>query len=119
VAAVPAVVNSAPASGAAPAPGDSTPPPPDNAAHLQLVVPANAEVYFDGEKTTQAGPVREFVSPPLEAGRVYSYRVRVRYFDAGGKAIDDQRSLHVRANDWFRIDFNQPAPPEQAPPPAP
>jgi uncharacterized protein (TIGR03000 family) len=119
VATVPVVVNNVPSAVPPATPGDSTPPPPDNAAHLQLIVPANAEVYFDGEKTTQTGPVREFVSPPLISGKMFTYRVRVRYFDGSGKPVDDQRALNVRANDWFRIDFNQPAPPEQAPPPVP
>ena len=44
---------------------------------------------------------------------MFTYRVRVRYFNAAGKAIDDARLIHVRANDWFRIDFNQPAPPDE------
>jgi uncharacterized protein (TIGR03000 family) len=116
VASVPMMVNAAPPTPPptnTPSPPADTPPPPDNAAHLQLIVPTNAEVFFDGEKTTQTGPTREFVSPPLEVGKVYNYRVRVRYFNAAGKAIDDARLIHVRANDWFRIDFTQPAPPEQ------
>jgi uncharacterized protein (TIGR03000 family) len=101
------------------APAGQTPPPPDNAAHLQFVVPANAEVLFDGEKTTQAGPTREFVSPPLTSGKVFNYTITVRYTNAEGKPVNDKRVIYVRANDWFRIDFTRPAPPEQAPPPRP
>lgn len=89
-----------------------TPPPPDNAAHLQLVVPSNAEVRIDGYKTNQTGTVREFFSPPLTAGTNYTYSISVRYTDAAGKAIDDARTIYVRANDWFRIDFTKPPPPE-------
>ena len=29
---------------------------------------------------------------------------------AGDKMVDDTRDIHVRANDWFRIDFTRPAP---------
>jgi uncharacterized protein (TIGR03000 family) len=112
------VVNPPAAPPAAPgAPPAQTQPPPDNAAHLQLVVPANAEVLFDGEKTTQAGPTREFVSPPLTSGKVFNYTITVRYTDAEGKPVNDKRVIYVRANDWFRIDFTRPAPPEQAPVP--
>lgn len=114
---VPMMVNAAPPTpppAVSQQPPAGTPPPPDNAAHLQLIVPTNAEVLFDGEKTTQIGPTREFVSPPLESGKVYDYRIRVRYFNAAGKTIDDARLIHVRANDWSRIDFTQPAPPEQS-----
>jgi uncharacterized protein (TIGR03000 family) len=98
-------------------PVGQTQPPPDNAAHLQLAVPENAEVLFGGDKTTQTGPVREFVSPPLPSGKVFDYTIVVRYTDANGKAVTDRRVIHVRANDWFRIDFTRPAPPEPLPAP--
>lgn len=94
-----------------------TPPPPDNAAHLQLVVPDNAEVLFDGGKTTQTGTTREFLSPQLPPGKLFDYTITVRYNDANGKAVTDKRVIHVRANDWFRIDFTRPAPPEPLPAP--
>jgi len=98
-------------------PGNQTPPPPDNAAHLQLVVPQNAEVLFNGDTTTQTGPTREFVSPPLTPNKLYDYTIVVRYPGADGKTVTDRRVIHVRANDWFRIDFTQPAPPEPLPAP--
>jgi uncharacterized protein (TIGR03000 family) len=108
--------------GAAPAPAQTqeppqAPPAADNAAHLQLVVPENAEVLFDGGKTTQTGPIREFISPKLPDGKVYDYTIVVRYSDAGGKPVTDRRVIHVRANDWFKIDFTRPAPPEPLPVP--
>lgn len=94
-----------------------TPPPPDNAAHLQLVVPENAEVLFDGGRTTQTGTTREFISPQLPAGKLFDYTITVRYNDASGKEVTDKRVIHVRANDWFRVDFTRPAPPEPIPAP--
>jgi uncharacterized protein (TIGR03000 family) len=117
----PVVVNPSPAAPAAGALTGETPPPPlapppDDAAHLQLVVPENAEVLFDGGKTDKTGPVREFVSPKLTPGKLFNYTITVRYTDAGGQPITDKRIIEVRANDWFRIDFTRPAPPE---PPAP
>jgi uncharacterized protein (TIGR03000 family) len=102
---------------AAPSPAQA--PPPDNAAHLQLAVPENAEVFVDGEKTNQTGSVREFVSPPLDRGSSYNYRISVRYTGANGKPVNDTRTIHVRANDWFRIDFTRPAPPDPLPQPFP
>lgn len=100
-------------------PPAQTPPPPDNAAHLQLVVPENAEVLFGGETTKQTGSIREFVSPPIASGKVFTYTIAVRYMNAAGKPIDDRRLIYVRANDWFRIDFTRPAPPERSPAPLP
>src|SRR6185437_10589474 len=83
-------------------PAGQTPPPPDNAAHLQLIVSENAEVQFDGSKTTQVGPAREFVSPPLNAGQVFTYKITVRGTDPSGRPIDDTRNIRVHANDWVR-----------------
>ncbi len=105
------------ANGTAPSPAQQ--PPPDNAAHLQLAVPQNAVVIIDGEKTNQTGSVREFVSPPLDRAGSYNYRISVRYTDANGKPVNDTRTIHVRANDWFRIDFTRPAPPDPLPQPSP
>jgi len=114
VAGAPGAIAGTPASaaGTPEPPLAQTPPRPDNAAHLQLLVPTNAEVLFDGGKTTQTGAIREFVSPPLTSGKVFDYAITVRYFNADGKGITDRRLIHVRANDWFRLDFTHPAPPE-------
>ena len=87
-------------------------PPPDDAAHLQLLVPENAQVLVDGAPTTQTGTAREFVSPPLGADTRYVYKVTVRYTNAQGKPVEDTRDIRFQANDWFRIDFTRPAPPQ-------
>jgi len=109
--------------GAAPAPATAEQqqqPPPDDAAHLQLLVPEGSEVWINGTRTTRAGTTREFVSPPLVPGKVYTFRITVRHPDASGKLVDDRRDFRIRANDWFSIDFTRPAPPERpAPAPAP
>ena len=118
----PAVVQGAAPSG--PAVASQPPaekPAPDNAGHLQLIVPEGAEVYVDNQKLTQTGPTREVVSPPVKAGARYTYRISVRYTDAKGKQVEDVRDIHFQANDWFAIDFTRPAPPPAAtaPPPMP
>jgi uncharacterized protein (TIGR03000 family) len=110
--------------GAQPAP-QQTPqrPPPDNAGHLQLFLPENAEVFIDGKKISQTGTTREIVTPTLSPNTRYTYKVSVRYTDAQGKAVNDTRDIHFQANDWFSIDFTRPAPPmappQQAPPQQP
>jgi uncharacterized protein (TIGR03000 family) len=93
-------------------------PAPDDLAHLQLMVPENAEVLLDGTKTTQAGTTREFVTPSLKPGSQYSYKITVRYTDATGKTVEDARDIRFQANDWFSIDFTRP-PPTPAPLPKP
>jgi uncharacterized protein (TIGR03000 family) len=116
VAGAPVDVNTATPTTAAPQTAPQNPPPPDNAAHLQLRVPENAEVFLDGAATTQTGAVREFVSPPLTPGKRYTYVITVRSTDATGKVVNDRRPIHVRANDWFSIDFTRPPPAEALPP---
>jgi uncharacterized protein (TIGR03000 family) len=94
-------------------------PAPDNLAHLQLTVPANAEVLIDGTTTTQTGTTREFVTPTLTQGSKYSYKFTVRYSDANGKIVEDSRDIRFQANDWFAIDFTRPAPTAPTPAPVP
>jgi uncharacterized protein (TIGR03000 family) len=74
-------------------------PPADNAAHLQLTVPENAAVLFDGTETTQTGSVRDFATGALTPGSRYSYKITVRYTNAEGKVMEDARDIRFQAND--------------------
>ncbi|HZV04007.1 MAG TPA: TIGR03000 domain-containing protein [Gemmataceae bacterium] len=95
--------------GNAPSP-TTNPAPTPNTARLQLLVPENAEVLVEGNKTAATGTVRHFVSPPLDPGKNMLYAVTVRYKDADGKPIEETHSVRVRANDDLRIDCTpQPA----------
>ena len=77
---------------------------PGQAVHFAVMVPADAEVWFDGAKTTQTGPDREFVSPALRPGHSYSYDVRARWRD-GGRAVDRTRRVTFYAGDQLELDF--------------
>jgi uncharacterized protein (TIGR03000 family) len=77
---------------------------PGQAAHFTVTVPADAEVWFDGARTAQAGINREFVSAPLDPGHPYSYRVRVRWSD-GGREVDRTRRVTFSAGDHVNLDF--------------
>ncbi|HWG45177.1 MAG TPA: hypothetical protein VN688_20605 [Gemmataceae bacterium] len=90
--------------------------PTDNAAHLQIVVPKNAEVIFDGRKDEQTGPIRKFVVPSLTPGKGVTHKIEVRYTDARGKPIDDKRSIRLYANDQLRINFTRQKPEQLVPP---
>jgi uncharacterized protein (TIGR03000 family) len=70
---------------------------------IRMMVPANAEVWFDGVKTTQTGSLRQFVSPALVGGKAYSYRVRI--VAGGEQSMDVTQPLAVRAGDRLTIDF--------------
>jgi uncharacterized protein (TIGR03000 family) len=79
----------------------------DNTVHISVIVPANAEVWFDQERTSQTGFVREFESPSVSPGRFYSYDIRARW-PVGGRNVESVRHITVRAGDRTTVDFSRP-----------
>jgi uncharacterized protein (TIGR03000 family) len=71
---------------------------------IRLLVPGDARVEFDGEKTTLTGTEREYVTPPVPAGRDYGYDLRVT---AGGKSVGRRITVRPGAVNAFdlRADF--------------
>ncbi len=98
-------------------PPAAEPPPPDGAAAVGVIVPADAEVWFNGDPTKQKGEHREFVTPTLPVGRAYQYEVRARW-KPDGKLVDQTRTVIVHANERIDVDFTR-AEPIGAPIPAP
>ena len=78
----------------------------DNMAHLLVLVPKNAELWFNGTKTKQTGAEREFVSPALTPGKRYSYELKAQWTE-NGKTVEQTRTVHVQTNTWQRIDFTK------------
>jgi uncharacterized protein (TIGR03000 family) len=74
---------------------------------IRVRVPAGAEIWFDGAKTTVTGTSRLFHTPPLDPGRVYSYEVRVRWADGDG-TVEQTRRLTFRVGDRVDLDFTSP-----------
>ena len=79
----------------------------DGTAHVSVQVPADADLWIQGVKTAQTGAAREFVSPPLAAGKRCVYQVRARW-TAGGRPVDQTREVSVRANARTMVDFTRP-----------
>jgi uncharacterized protein (TIGR03000 family) len=75
-----------------------------NSATMNVRVPADAEIWFEGSKTGQSGTTRTFVSPPLESGRGFTYEVRAHWTE-NGKEVDQTRQVHVRAGEKVDVDF--------------
>jgi uncharacterized protein (TIGR03000 family) len=75
-----------------------------NVAMLDVRVPADAQVWIDGSKTTQTGTERRFESPTLTPGKTYSYDVRARWMGDEGEVT---RTKHVtfHAGDRVSVDF--------------
>jgi uncharacterized protein (TIGR03000 family) len=72
-------------------------------------VPADADVWFNGEPTSKKGEVRKFTSPPLTPGSDYRYDIRACWTDAGGVA-DQTCTVVVRTNQRTEVDFTRPDP---------
>jgi uncharacterized protein (TIGR03000 family) len=79
-----------------------------NAARVRVRVPPGTTVWFDGDRTSQTGTERNFVSPPLEPGRGYTYEVRARWME-GNRPMEDTRQVRVRAGETTTVDFLSPA----------
>jgi uncharacterized protein (TIGR02246 family) len=77
---------------------------------IMVIVPPDAQVFFDGAPTTQLGSERRFVSPLLEVGTRYSYDIRARWRE-NGKPVQQTRRVSVRGRDAVRVDFLNPTPP--------
>jgi uncharacterized protein (TIGR03000 family) len=73
-------------------------------AEITIIVAADAEIFFDGEPTTQKGTERCYVTPPLVVGKKYSYEVLARWQE-GGKAVKQTRTVQVAAASKLVITF--------------
>ncbi len=91
----------------------------DEPARVEITVlaPADAEIFFDGEPTTQKGAERHFVCSSLPVGKTYHYEVLARWKE-GGKTVEQKRRVGVTAGAEVRVDFLTPtANKEETPPP--
>jgi uncharacterized protein (TIGR03000 family) len=75
----------------------------NRAVWLNVSVPANAEIWFDGAKTAQRGAFRQFITPPLAPGQDYAYDVKVRWPEDGREVT---RRLTVHAGDVVNLVFD-------------
>jgi uncharacterized protein (TIGR03000 family) len=82
---------------------------PDNRAYLRLRVPANAQVFFGGQPTSQSGVLRTFYSPPLVPGLQYRYEIRAQWTE-NGQEISQTRQVPVTANSNQYISFSRVSP---------
>ncbi len=73
---------------------------------IDVRVPPDAQVTFDGDTTSQTGPNRLFSSPPLDRGQAYHYTVTAR-FTQNGRPVEQTRRVEVRAGQRTTVDFTQ------------
>jgi uncharacterized protein (TIGR03000 family) len=68
-------------------------------------VPSDAIVWFNGFKTDQTGPRREFASAGLAPGRTYTFDIRARWTGQDGKIVDVDRRISVQGGERRTVDF--------------
>jgi len=73
-------------------------------AHVTVSVPADAEIWFDGSKTTSTGSVREYQSPALTPGNRYAYEVRARWYE-NGQEVTQTQQVQVTAGSHVNVQF--------------
>lgn len=78
-----------------------------NAVLVNVKVPPQAEILFGGEKTSQRGSFRQFVTPSLTPGREYAYEIQARWKE-GDREVDRTRKITVHAGDRLTVDFTKP-----------
>jgi len=73
-------------------------------ATVRVVVPANAEVWLDREKTNQTGMERAFVLPPLAPGKLHVVNVRASWV-ANGQVVEQFRVVGIKAGETAKVNF--------------
>jgi uncharacterized protein (TIGR03000 family) len=71
---------------------------------LTVRVPEAAELWIEDVKTQQTGPVRSFVSPPLDAGQQYKFTIRTRWPE-GTQVAEQVQQILVSAGQAFDVTF--------------
>ena len=57
--------------------------------HVRL--PGDADLWFGGDKTSQTGSTREFVTPELKQDKDYIYTLKARWTDQDGEPVERTR----------------------------
>lgn len=74
---------------------------------LDVRVPNSAEVWVNGDATTQTGARREFMTNDLTPGKTYTYSIKARW-NENGKPIEREKKVRVHGGEQKVVDFNVP-----------
>jgi uncharacterized protein (TIGR03000 family) len=77
---------------------------PQKSALIKVHVPPGAELWFGGDKTTQTGEFREFVTPDLKQNQDYFYTVKARWMQ-NGEQTEKTRRVRVHPGSQVTVDF--------------
>jgi uncharacterized protein (TIGR03000 family) len=78
-----------------------------NSGMVEVRLPsADAQVWFNGNKTNQTGTVRRYSTPPLTAGQSHTYEVRATWM-ANGQPVTQTREINVQPGQPTVVNFTQ------------
>jgi uncharacterized protein (TIGR03000 family) len=80
----------------------------DNAVLIAVRVPDSAVIWFDGDKRTETGSLREFVTPPLHPGQRYTYEIKAQWVENGQEVLQT-RKVDIYAGDRLMVNLLAPA----------
>jgi uncharacterized protein (TIGR03000 family) len=75
---------------------------------IRVKVPDNATVWFENQKMNQAGSLRIYQSPGLDARKIYYYKIKVSWPTGGGTLAKDfvtEQEVTVRGGETTSVDF--------------
>ena len=75
--------------------------------YVTVHVPADADVWFNGTKTQQKGPTRQFMTPPVRSGYNYRYEVRAVWM-SDGQPVTQTRTIVVQPGENVDVRFVSP-----------
>ncbi len=81
---------------------------------VKITVPADAVLEIDGEKKTQTGTDRSFITPDLEKGKKYNYQLKAT-FKKEGKPVTVEKTISVEPGKDTEIDLTKADEPKAAP----
>nr|MCS5616688.1 TIGR03000 domain-containing protein [Pirellulales bacterium] len=102
------VIGVPPAIPATPAADDSTSVPADGGL-LLVSVPADAEIFVNGAKTSSTGTLRRFLSRGLAEGKAYEFVVRMA-IERDGQTEESTKVVTLSAGERSRVSFETEAP---------
>jgi uncharacterized protein (TIGR03000 family) len=81
---------------------------PLDAAVIRMYVPEpNAQVWFNGVKSSSLGTTRYYVTPELPQGKPYHYEIKASW-ERDGKLVTEERAVTVRNGKTTVVDFDKP-----------
>lgn len=82
--------------------------PNDTRAHLTVMAPPTAKIWFNGTLTQQTGEFRQFVTPPLTPGEPFHYNITAKWVNNVGQQRTLNRQVTVAAGNWLNVDMLAP-----------